>query len=45
MKDKKLFSWSDTKLYLIIIGLMVIVIAFFSIGKTILKWQVITMVC
>ncbi len=30
MKDKKLFSWSDTKLYLIVIGLMVIVIAFYQ---------------
>lgn len=30
MKDKKLFTWSDTKLYLIIIGVLVIIIAFFE---------------
>lgn len=30
MKKKGLFSWSDTKLYLIIIGLMVAIIAFYE---------------
>lgn len=30
MKRKSLFSWSDTKLYLIIIGLMVVIIAFYE---------------
>ncbi len=30
MRDKNFFSWSDTKLYLIVIGVLVIIIAFYQ---------------
>lgn len=45
MKDNKLFRWSDTKLYLIIIGIMVAIIAFYQpvlalIGALILGYLV-----